>query len=69
MSVSGYLSSKPLVALVWGFIHLTFAHALYTWKIPTLIMQILQCGAWATTISVGIITLYGAYKRRKKLKK
>jgi hypothetical protein len=66
MNILHYIESHPSIALVVGGVHLAIGHWLHTIEIPTIIMQLFQIGAWSVTISVGLITIYGFFKKTKK---
>lgn len=61
-----YISSHPAIALTVGLAHLGFAEILYKLEVPLFVMQVFQMGAWSVTIIVGLVTLHGWIKKRKK---
>lgn len=65
MNLIDQISHHPKVAFVIGGIHLVASYALKTLEIPTIVMQLFQLGAWCITITVGAVSLYGIYKKRK----
>jgi hypothetical protein len=64
--MSEYLSTHPKLALFVGAVHIVFSEWVRNAELPKIVMQTLQGGAWCVTIAVGLVTLYGAYKKRKK---
>jgi hypothetical protein len=60
------IKDRPVIALCVGLSHIGFAGWLHTVEIPNIIMQILQALAWCTTITVGLITIYGFIKKKRK---
>ena len=69
MSLTEYISHHPIIALTVGTIHIISAHVITHFELPVIVMQIFQLGAWSTTIAVGLITIYGFYKKRKDERK
>ena len=66
MSLINYIEHNPVIALIVGGIHLAASYSLHSLEIPTVIMQVFQIGAWSVTMVVGVISIYGAYKKHKK---
>jgi len=66
MNLIEHISHHPKVAFVIGGIHLLASYALKGLEIPSIIMQLFQLGAWSITITVGAISIYGAYKKWRK---
>ena len=66
MSAIEYVSQHPAIALGVGVVHITAAKLMTFVAIPQIAMQLFQLGAWSTTIAVGLITIYGSYKKWKK---
>ena len=60
-----YIQTHPIIAVIVGVIHIAFAEYLKSIEIPLIVMQFTQLGAWAVTITVGLITIYGFIKRKK----
>lgn len=66
MNIINYIEHHPLVALVVTSGHLMASYALHNIEIPNIIMQAFQLGAWSVTITVGLISIIGAYKKWRK---
>lgn len=66
MTATEYISNHPVIALVVGVTHIITAEFMNSMELPTILMQIFQLGAWSVTITVGIITIYGFFKNKKK---
>ena len=65
MTAIDYIQSHPAVAFIVGVTHLIGALIINDLALPTLLMQIFQLGAWSVTITVGLITIYGFFKKKK----
>lgn len=65
MSFIEYIQHHPKIAFVVGAIHLAASYSLKTAEIPSIVMQLFQVGAWTVTITVGIVSLYGTFKKHK----
>jgi hypothetical protein len=63
MSSIEYISHHPSVAFCVGLLHLITIEFLGAFQLPLILMQTLQAGAWTITICVGLISMYGSYKR------
>lgn len=61
-----YIQHHPLIAFIVGLSHLVLAEALHEAQIPVIYMQLFQIGAWGITIAVGLITIYGFFKKKIK---
>lgn len=61
-----YIQSHPKIALIVGGIHLFMAEYLNNVQIPEIVMQAFQIGAWTITMAVGLITIHGSWKKRRK---
>lgn len=68
MNLVDQISHHPKVAFIIGGIHLVASYALKNLEIPNVVMQVFQLGAWCITITVGAISIYGAYKKWRKKK-
>lgn len=66
MTLTSYIQDHPLVALLVGSVHIITAEHLKDIEVPTIVMQLFQIGAWSITIAVGVITISGFLKKRKK---
>lgn len=66
MQLINYIEEHPKVSLSVGIIHLFTAHSLTSFRIPVIIMQTFQLGAWIITIAVGLITIHGFIKKQIK---
>mgnify|MGYP003438028200 FL=1 len=60
------IESHPAIALSIGVIHIIAAWLIKHMEIPLIFMQIFQIAAWSITITVGVITIYGAFKKWKQ---
>ena len=52
-----YIGEHPAVIFLVAFFHVLAAEALTEAKVPLIVMQIFQLGAWTITIFVGLITI------------
>lgn len=68
MNLIDYISNHPKIAFIVGTSHIAASIWINTVEIPKIVMQSLQCGAWAITITVGLITIYGAFKKWRNKK-
>ena len=66
MNLIELIQANPKSGAVIAIINLLLAESISEVQIPTIFMQCFQLMAWAITISVGLITLIGIYKNRKK---
>ena len=60
-----YVQTHPAVALVVTVCHVLMAEAIKEIQVPIIFMQAAQLGAWAVTITVGLITIYGFFNKKK----
>jgi hypothetical protein len=60
-----FIASHPAIAFVVMCIHLALTVVIYDLQLPTIIMQIFQLLAFASTITVGVITLCKFFKKDK----
>lgn len=64
MNLVHNIENHPLIALPVCLIHLGIAQLLNKFPaIPEIIMQLFQILAWSITITVGVISIYGTYKK------
>lgn len=63
MNIIQYIQDHPVFALIIGGAHLATAEALAVTQVPLIVMQIFQLGAWTITSIVGLITIYGWFKK------
>lgn len=62
--LAAHICAHPKAALITGISGLTLAEFLHEATIPPIIMQGFQVLAWAVTITVGLITIVGAVRKR-----
>lgn len=60
-----YVSSHPIIAFIVMTIHIGMTVAIYEFQLPTIVMQLFQILAWSVTITVGLITIYKFFKKKK----
>lgn len=66
MTIIEYIQHHPKLAFVVGAVHLASTYLISDWEVPTIVMQLFQVGAWSVTITVGMVSLYGTFKKWKQ---
>jgi hypothetical protein len=60
-----HISDSPLLALKVMVLQLAISLAVYEFQLPIIVMQLFQLLAFASTITIGIITIYKFIKKIK----
>lgn len=60
------IQSHPTITLIVMIVNVLFAEYVKSIEIPLIFMQLIQLVVWGVTITVGTITIYGFFKKKKK---